>query len=176
VGEDPGEALQVCREVERSGVDLLLISGGSSVGAHDHTGNVLQQLGFELVCRKVNCRPGKPLLVGIGRGRVAVGLPGNPVSHFATFHVFVRQILAFMGGFSVPQWRRVTLCDGTVLRADSRETFWPAALSDTGVAALPWLDSGHLGALVGVNALIRVPAGKQPLAGESVEVLCCAPR
>jgi len=67
------------------------------------------------------------------------------------------------------------LSEGTVLRADPRETFWPAALHATGAVALPWLDSGHLGALVGVDALVRVPAGKQPLAGELVEVLRCGP-
>ena len=173
VGENPGEALQVCREGECAGADLLLISGGSSVGAHDHTGTVLEELGFEIVCRKINCRPGKPLLIGFRPGQVAVGLPGNPVSHFATFHVFVRQILASLGGLPDPVWRRVLLREGGVLRADPRETFWPAVLHDDGVDALPWLDSGHLGALVGVDALIRVPSGKQPLAGELVEVLSC---
>jgi molybdopterin molybdotransferase len=104
---------------------------------------------------------------------VAVGLPGNPVSHFATFHVFVRQILALLGGLSQPGWKRASLRDGSVLKPDPRETFWPALLDESGVDALAWLDSGHLGALVGVNALIRVPSGKQPLAGETVEVLCC---
>ena len=176
VGEDPGEALEICRGAECEGVDLLLISGGSSVGTHDHTGEVLEALGFEIVCQRVSCRPGKPLLIGIASGRVAVGLPGNPVSHFATFHVFVRQILALLGGLSSPAWKRAWLRHGSVLRPDPRETFWPAFLDESGVDALAWLDSGHLGALVGVNALIRVPSGKQPLAGETVEVLCCGNR
>ena len=173
VGEEPREALEVCREVERAKVDLLLVSGGSSGGAHDHTGEVLQELGFEILCRKVNCRPGKPLLIGRKEGRMAVGLPGNPVSHFVTFHVFVRQILAALGGLLPAVWKHVPLCGGEVLRPDARETFWPAALQADGARALPWLDSGHLGALVGVDALIRVPGGRHPLAGELVEVLCC---
>jgi molybdopterin molybdotransferase len=173
VGEDPREALEVCREVERDAADLLLVSGGSSGGAHDHTGEVLQELGFEILCRKVNCRPGKPLLIGVKEGRMAVGLPGNPVSHFVTYHVFVRQILAALGGLLPAVWKHVPLCGGEVLRPDARETFWPAALQAEGARALPWLDSGHLGALVGVDALIRVPGGRQPLAGELVEVLCC---
>ncbi len=172
VGEDPGEAVKVCRRFEAD-LDVLLISGGSSVGTHDHTGEVLEELGFEIVCRKVNCRPGKPLLLGVGRGRVAVGLPGNPVSHFAAFHVFVRRILALLAGVPAPGWRQVCLLSSDVVRPDPRETFWPAWLDNSGVEALAWLDSGHLGVLVGVNALIRVPAGKQPLAGEPVEVLCC---
>ena len=172
-GEDPREALQVCREAALDQIDLLLISGGSSGGAHDHTGEILRDLGFEIVCRKVNCRPGKPLIIGVKEGKVAVGLPGNPVSHFVAFHVFVRQILALFADFSPSNWMRVPLCEGDVLLADSRETFWPAHLHAAGVDALPWLDSGHLGALVGVNALLRVPIGMRPLAGESVEVLRC---
>jgi molybdopterin molybdotransferase len=175
-GEDPREALQICRDKEASAADLLLVSGGASGGAHDHTGEVLQALGFEIVCRKVNCRPGKPLLVGIKGGQVAVGLPGNPVSHFVTFHVFVRRLLALLGGLPCAVWKRVSLREGGVLRPDPRETFWPATVDAGGAVALPWLDSGHLGALVGVNALIRVPSGKQPLAGGLVEVLCCGPQ
>lgn len=115
------------------------------------------------------------MLIGVGGGRVAVGLPGNPVSHFAAFHVFVRRILALLGGLPAPGWRRVCLRNANVVRPDSRETFWPAFLAEAGVEPLAWLDSGHLGALVGVNALLRVPAGKQLLAGEPVEVLSCAP-
>jgi molybdopterin molybdotransferase len=174
-GEDPREALQICRQADAVAADLLLVSGGSSGGAHDHTGEILQELGFEIVCRKVNCRPGKPLLIGTKDGQVAVGLPGNPVSHFVTFHVFVRPLLALLGGFPPAVWKYVPLCEGNVLRADPRETFWPASLPAAGAVALPWLDSGHLGALVGVDALIRVPADRQPLAGELVQVLCCGP-
>jgi molybdopterin molybdotransferase len=174
-GEDPREALEICREGEAAAADLLLISGGSSGGAHDHTGEILQRLGFEIVCRKVNCRPGKPLLIGVRDGQVAVGLPGNPVSHFVTFHVFVRQLLALLGGLPAAVWNRVPLREGNVLRADPRETFWPATLDAAGAVALPWLDSGHLGALAGVDALIRVPADTQPLAGGLLEVLCCVP-
>lgn len=173
-GEDPAEALHICREKGLDQADVLLISGGSSGGAHDHTERILRELGFEIICHKVNCRPGKPLIIGLREGRVAVGLPGNPLSHFVAFHVFVRQILALLAGRPFSAWKRTPLRARAVLAAHPRETFWPARLKDCGVDALPWLDSGHLSALVGVNALIRVPSANLPLAGESVEVVCCS--
>ena len=172
-GEDPREGLAICREDAFELADVLLISGGSSGGAHDHPGEILEALGFESVCRRVSCRPGKPLIIGVKEGRVALGLPGNPLSHFVIFHVFVRHVLSRLAGLPVAAWKKQRLCPGAVIAADSRETFWPAALSEDGVSALLWLDSGHLNALAGVNALIRVPGGEKPLSGEFVEVVSC---
>jgi molybdopterin molybdotransferase len=172
-GEDPAEALSICREAVMDQADVLLISGGSSGGAHDHTGKILQELGFEIVCRKVNCRPGKPLIIGLKEGQVAVGLPGNPLSHFVAFHVFVSQILDLLAGLKFSKWKRVPLRAGSVLVPDPRETFWPAQLHESSADALPWLDSGHLSALIGVNALIRVPSGECPSPGDAVEVVSC---
>jgi len=172
-GEALEESLDVCRRPEFEGADLLLVSGGASGGAHDHTARLLETLGFEIFCRRLDCRPGKPLIVGVRGHQMAMGLPGNPVSHFVTFQVFVRRVLARMAGASAPGFARVPLTGPGVVRQDARETFWPARLSSSGVEPLPWLDSGHLGALARVNALIRVPARTQPVAGNLVEVVVC---
>jgi molybdopterin molybdotransferase len=173
VGEEPREALEILRGKAGQEADLLLVSGGASGGAHDHTAELLRELGFEMLCHKVNCRPGKPLLIGVKGDRIAVGLPGNPVSHFVTFHVFVRLILALLAGRAGEDWKQLRLQGGTALQADPRETFWPAVFRGTGVSPLPWLDSGHLSALVGVDALIRVPSGKSLAEGDLVEVVGC---
>jgi molybdopterin molybdotransferase len=171
--EDVEAALDICRESPFTDADLLLISGGSSGGAHDHTAEILERLGFGLICRKVNSRPGKPLIVGLNGNKVAVGLPGNPVSHFVTFHLFVRHILSLQRGVLSPEWRTATICNAELILADPRETFWPAQLRDNTVEALPWLDSGHLTGLLEVNALIRVPSGRTPTSGEPVEYIDC---
>ena len=172
-GEDPHESLEQCKEPAMSGTDLLLISGGASGGAHDHTANVIKALGFELVCSKVNCRPGKPLLIGIKEDRVAVGLPGNPLSHFVTFHIFVRQILALLAGAPAPSWRHAILSGAPILASDPRETFWPARTTNDSIQPMPWLDSGHLSALLGVNALLRIAPNQKPANGKTVAYVPC---
>jgi molybdopterin molybdotransferase len=153
--------------------DLLLVSGGSSVGEHDRTAPALAALGFETLIHRVNVRPGKPLLVARRGEQWAFGLPGNPVSHFATFHVFIARAIRRMRGLPPAPWLRVPLKAGAPLIATPRETFWPAQLSADGVRARPWLDSGDLVALAGINALIRLPGNRAPRIGEDVEVIAC---
>jgi molybdopterin molybdotransferase len=157
--------------------DLLLVSGGSSVGEHDRTPQALAALGFEVLVRRVNVRPGKPLLVARRGDQWAFGVPGNPVSHFATFHVFVSRMIRRMRALPAPVFRRFRLGAGANLSANARETFWPAQLDSAASPAVvlprPWLDSGDLAALAGINALIRLPAGHAPAVGDEVEVVVC---
>jgi molybdopterin molybdotransferase len=153
--------------------DLLLVSGGSSVGEHDRTPQALVALGFDLLVRRVNVRPGKPLLVARRGDQWAFGLPGNPVSHFASFHVFVARAIRRMRGLPVAAFPRIRLGAGAGLPAPTRETFWPARLAAGFVSPLPWLGSDDLAALAGVNALIRLPAGPVPATGDEVEVVLC---
>lgn len=177
-GEDTGESLAACSTGGFGEADLVVVSGGASVGDHDHTGELLEALGFGIVCRKVAVRPGKPFIMGLRGDRAAVGLPGNPVSHFATFHLFVQRILDRMSGRPVAQGASARLRDpGGILEPGKLETWWPAVwgLRDATVEAepKPWLHSGHLSALAGANALLRIPAGAVPADGESVSFLPC---
>jgi molybdopterin molybdotransferase len=99
--------------------------------------------------------------------RVAVGLPGNPVSHFVTFHLFVRRILAHMMGRPVPVPAIGRISDPEkILEPGKLETWWPAIWGLRGgecfVEPLPWLHSGHLSALAGANAILKVPPGELP--------------
>jgi molybdopterin molybdotransferase len=164
----------MCHQPAFEEADVLLVSGGASGGAHDHTSELLESLGFKLICRRVHCRPGKPLLVGVREDKIAFGLPGNPLSHFVTFHLFVRPVLDALMGRGFPGELRLPLRAGAELERDGRETFWPGVFEEGGVRAVPWLDSGHLGALASVNALIRVPSSSLPQPGEVVQVVRCA--
>ncbi len=166
VGEEPG-MLEQAIEGER---DLLLISGGASVGGHDHTGEVLAAAGFELLVTKVNARPGKPLIVARRGDEWAFGLPGNPLSHFVCLHVFVAAAVAAMRGAEPrPLLRRGTilqLCPG-----NPRETWWPAREEANGLRPLAWTSSGDLTALARADALVRVPALSGLAAGGAVEFI-----
>jgi molybdopterin molybdotransferase len=164
--------------VMRSGAfDLLLVSGGSSAGLYDRTSQALEALDFSLLSRRVNSRPGKPLIVARRGRQWAFGLPGNPVSHFAAFHVFVARALRRLAGRPAPSGVWAHLGADLPGITGSHETFWPAQaeFSPVGltVSPLPWLDSGDLKALIGVNALIRLAANARPVAGQAVEVILC---
>ncbi|MEZ5324186.1 MAG: molybdopterin molybdotransferase MoeA [Verrucomicrobiales bacterium] len=82
--------------------DIIIVSGGVSVGDHDHVRPAMEQAGFEMDFWKVRMKPGKPLAFGVDpvHGRVAFGLPGNPVSAFVTFWLFVFPALRKMMGAS----------------------------------------------------------------------------
>lgn len=156
VSEDVAEAMKILEGFE---ADMLLISGGASVGAYDGTAEILKRLGFVTHCGKVRSRPGKPLLFATRAGAVAFGLPGNPLSHFVCFHLFVRRALDAMAGRAPQQMARVHI-DGERPAPDPRETWWPAKVrieEERLIATpLPWNDSSDLTGLAPANALLRI--------------------
>lgn len=97
VRDEPGEVAEALREA-LTRADLVLTSGGVSMGDHDHVRPAIQALGGELGFWKVAMRPGKPLAFGVAGGVPVIGLPGNPVSSMVGFEVFVRPALARMRG------------------------------------------------------------------------------
>jgi molybdopterin molybdotransferase len=151
--------------------DVLLFSGGASVGDYDFTEQFLRRLGFEIHCSQVNVRPGKPLLFASREGRLAFGIPGNPLSHFVCFHVFVARALARLTGREAPALETAELAAAIPGAPNRRVTYWPARRERGRVTPVPWNSSGHLAALLGVNALIRVPADVElPKAGANVQI------
>jgi molybdopterin molybdotransferase len=160
-------------------VDLILVSGGASVGVRDFTRPLLERLGFEIVFGQVNVRPGKPLIFGIDGMRAAFGLPGNPLSHFVCFHFAVARALARMTGEDPPAFLRALLAAELDDAPCPRETLWPARLEWNAGAPrlrpLAWASSGDLTCLPAANALIRVPANQGSLmAGIEVDFLPAA--
>jgi molybdopterin molybdotransferase len=141
--------------------DLLLISGGASVGAYDFGAEALRRLGFTIHFDRISLRPGKPLTFATRGNQVAFVIPGNPVSHFVCFHVAIRLAVERMMGLT-PRWNpvRLEIRGGVALRPDPRETFWPArAYVEEGrlaVAPKRWSSSGDTFSLAGTNALVRV--------------------
>lgn len=148
--------------------DLVLVSGGASVGEKDFTGPLLKRLGFDIVFSQVNVRPGKPLIFGVNGSRVAFGLPGNPLSHFVCFHFAVATALARLAGEPAPKFLRGKLPVKLDDPPCPRETLWPARLefSDGKIILHPlaWASSGDVTCFAAANALLRVPANQGPLA------------
>jgi len=138
--------------------DLLLISGGSGPGDHDHTRCALETAGFTVWGDRVNSRPGKPLLFATRGRQAAFGLPGNPLSHWVCFHAFVRRAIDRMQG-GLPCDLVETICSNwEPTRGDGRRSWTPARLAIVGGQAhshpLPWLHSGDLSPLAMADALL----------------------
>ena len=161
--------------------DILLISGGASVGDHDIARPLLESLGYTLHFRALNLRPGKPLVFASRGPQLAFALPGNPVSHWVVFQLFIGPLLHYLqtGSAAGPALQTGRLAPGFRLPPpDARQTFWPchAALMD-GVhelTPLPLASSGDTGGLVGANALLPVPPPPTSLvAGQPVEFILC---
>ena len=141
--------------------DLLLISGGASVGDYDFGAEALRRLGFTIHFDKVNLRPGKPLTFATRGSQAAFVIPGNPVSHFVCFHVAIRLALDLLSGRE-PSWMLLDLEieGGEALRVNPRETWWPARVraraGTLAVSPLRWSTSGDTFSLAGANALVLV--------------------
>ena len=144
--------------------DLLLISGGASVGEHDFTRGLLEELGYTIHLARANTRPGKPLIFATRDRALAFGLPGNPLAHFVCLNLFVRAALAGLSGANGPMELLAGLLAGELNEEPSpRETWWPAHVTfgpaGPAVALLRWRSSGDLTCLARANALARVPPG-----------------
>jgi len=164
-GDHPEEMINAIRGFA-SPYDVLLISGGASVGDFDYTASTLEHLGYDIHFRQVSVRPGKPLIFATNGAQIAFGLPGNPVSHFVTFHLFVRPALETMLGRSPPgpEFRSTHLACDFPEPSNPRETYAPArVLTDGTVEPITWQSSGHLASLVPATCLLRIPANTVPM-------------
>lgn len=144
--------------------DVVIISGGVSVGPHDHVKPVLAELGVEEVFWSVSLQPGKPTWFGTRDGKLVFGLPGNPVSAVVTFSLFAAPALAALQGAT----RRRTLEPEAVLGADvprnpQREQAVRVLLrhgSERSVATPNGPQGSHiLTSLLGADALAMIPSG-----------------
>ena len=154
--------------------DVIVSSAGVSVGAFDYVKSVVEEDG-ELDFWKVNMRPGKPLAFGRYRSVPFFGLPGNPVSAFIGFEVFVRPALEKLGGMEVLPRPHQTATLAEALESDGRESYLRAIVSQENgrlVARLTGAQgSGNMLSLVRANALLIVPSGVKSLpASSDVEI------
>lgn len=147
--------------------DLMLVTGGVSVGQFDYVTDVLAKLGLEYLYRKVKVKPGKPVNFADGEKGKVFGLPGNPVSVLTSFHLFVKPMLKRMMGWDMirPIYEGRLTCE---LMPDGERTLIApcrCAFSDSRFELAPVRLNGSAD-LVGASrasCLAIVPAGGQPL-------------
>ena len=161
--------------------DLLLLSGGVSMGKYDLVEEVLASLGAKFFFTGVTIQPGKPVVFGEvalnGKTTPFFGLPGNPVSTMVTFQLFVRPLLNALGG-AKPEPLPFTqaILKAAFATKTGLTRFLPAKLDGVqdmpGVELVPWQGSGDLMAAARANCYIVVPPDRERFeAGEAVTVL-----
>ncbi|RJX67092.1 molybdopterin molybdenumtransferase MoeA [Tsuneonella suprasediminis] len=156
-----------------AGADVIVTTGGASVGDHDHMRTALADWGATIDFWRVAIRPGKPLLVARKGGIIVLGLPGNPVSAFVTAHLFLLPLLRRMGGAGDPLPRFIDArLSGSLPVGGARQEFMRGVWAEGGVAAIAERDSSALHALANADVLIERPIGAPAaLHGDSVRVL-----
>ncbi|WP_341645092.1 molybdopterin molybdotransferase MoeA [Thauera sp. SDU_THAU2] len=169
------DSLDATREVLRraaEGHDLILSSGGVSVGEEDHVKPAVEAEG-SLDLWKIAMKPGKPLAFGRVRGAAFIGLPGNPVSSFVTFLMMVRPfLLASQGASEVLPQSLMLRADFDWPKPDRRREFLRARMNaQGGVELFRNQDSSALNSTVWANGLVDIPAATVVARGEAVRFL-----
>jgi molybdopterin molybdotransferase len=168
---------QIAGAAERS--EIIVTSGGVSVGRYDFTRTVLKELGAEIFFERVALRPGKPTVFArLPSGTLVFGLPGNPVSVSVTFNLFARvAILAMQGAAETELESRTAFLSKSVKSARDRESYLPARLSSNNNAELiaeplKWGGSSDFVGFARATSLIIIPQATGALeAGTKVRVV-----
>ncbi|MDI9257628.1 molybdopterin molybdotransferase MoeA [Flavobacterium sedimenticola] len=141
--------------------DVVLVSGGISVGDYDFVGKALEQLGVTTLFYKVNQKPGKPLYAGQLNHKIILALPGNPAASLTCFYVYVLPTLqrycGSQGGYGSDVQKTITH-DFSV--DNPRAQFLKALVSNDEVTILSHQDSAMLNSFAQANALVYLPEGK----------------
>lgn len=166
---DEPAAIEAALRAGAGAADLLVASGGVSVGRHDHVRTAIERLG-ELAFWRIAVQPGKPLAFGSIGGRPVVGLPGNPVSALVTFELFVRILLRGMLGLVGDGRIHLSARLAETMHKDRERRAYLRVIVEPGPDG--WLaraaggqGSAQLRALAAANALLVVPEGEA--AGEA---------
>jgi len=174
IGLDDLSALEAAAGEALTLADLVIVTGGASVGERDFAKPMFAAHRLELVFAKVAIKPGKPVWLGRTGAKWVLGLPGNPTSAMVTARLFLLPLLTRLQGQSVSdvlQWRNLPLA-APLGSTGNRETFVRARWDEAGLVPLGNQDSGAQGPLATADWLIRCPVGQAALEpGQTVSAL-----
>ena len=175
---DTAEAVAACFEQLKNQYDLIISTGGVSVGDYDFVRPVALKIGFEQIFWKVKQKPGKPMLFAQYQREdrsccLLLGLPGNPAAVYIGLQIYVTALLHVMQGQSQPVvWATGILQHA--LKADARERFLRMhAVFEDGILKISSLakqQSHMLSNLMHANCIVRVPAAESIQAGHILQV------
>jgi molybdopterin molybdotransferase len=165
--DNEAKTLELISSFPNINYDVLLFSGGSGSGPFDFCRAVFEKLGFTLYLQGVDVRPGKPLLFATRGTQLAFGIPGNPLSHFVLFQLFIRPVLmALQKANPADRQMHGVIAADIPEHSGARPSYspgrWYVGASGLEIEPLPWRSSGHLSSLSTANALLFIPANSSP--------------
>lgn len=171
-----GDELEIMEEALKEAAnqaELVITTGGVSVGQKDLTEEALLSIGAEILFHGIAIKPGMPTLAAEKDGVLFIGLSGNPFSAAIPFEMFVREILSLKMGDPDLKLRREALTAVTGFSKNSRRRRFLRGKAEGKEVWLPDQQAnGQMRSMVGCNCLIEIPAGSGPVkAGDKVEVL-----
>jgi len=175
VVRDDREATEAALAAALGEANVVCVSGGVSVGPHDHVKPALAALGVEERFWGVRLKPGKPTWFGERHGRLVFGLPGNPVSAMVTFHLFARPALRRLAGGEPDDRRATAVIDEPLARSPQRDQVIRCRIEarDDGWHVSPTKEQGShvLTSMLDAAAFALVPSGEGELpAGSRVDI------
>ena len=161
IAADTEGALDDALNKAQAETDVVLLSGGVSMGDFDLVPKVLEGNGITLVFEQIAIKPGKPTVFGVSEDTRFFGLPGNPVSTFVLFELLVKPFLFKMMGHEFRPANVSMPLEKTIARKRAdREAWIPVVLTERGgVKSVEYHGSAHIHALCLADGLVRIPAG-----------------
>ena len=156
IARDSEASLRMVFDLAR-GADLIVTSGGASVGDHDLVGKVAADLGLERAFWKIAMRPGKPLMAGHIAGVPMLGLPGNPVSALVCADLFLKPLLGVMLGIDLTPKLQSAVLGEAVGPTGPRTHYMRAQVKEGVIRPFHNQDSALLGIMTEANALLIRP-------------------
>jgi molybdopterin molybdotransferase len=141
--------------------DVIILSGGVSMGDYDLVPELLEKNGFNLLFKRIDIKPGRPTVFGVSDKMFCFGLPGNPVSTYVTFELIVKPFLYKMMGHTYKPVHMPIPLDQDIKRKKSDRTAWiPVVVTGNGCAApLEYHGSDHIHSLSAADGMISIPVG-----------------
>jgi molybdopterin molybdotransferase len=172
IAPDEGPELRKIIEEALAGNEVILLTGGVSMGDFDFVPAILQEAGIEILFKSIALQPGKPTVFGRRGNKFVFGLPGNPVSSFVLFEMMVRPFLQqMMGCFRYPVTFKLPMGVDFSRRKSVRKSMIPVIIKEGAVFPVEYHGSAHINAYTLDNGIMPVEIGITGISkGEEVHV------
>lgn len=171
--EDNEEAIFNKISLAKEETDILLLTGGVSMGDFDLVPGILKKCGYNILFDKVAIQPGKPTVFARDNKKFVFGLPGNPVSTYIIFEIFVKHFLSLCSGMNTSSANYFLPAGTDIKRKKDERLGWiPVKISKDGeVFPVEYHGSAHINALAEADGIISIPVGVKVIQkGEKIAV------